>query len=316
MAILDSVKNVISGGAKSVGNLGSSALDLLNPSKARGLISGLLPGGGRAQPTVSPVIGFQNTEGVSEENDWRVKISLSPNNKIFYQSVNNELLRPLQETNGVIFPYLPTINVQHSASYSDTALTHSNQNMQFYQNSTVQEISISGEFTVQSAEEGQYLLAAIYFFRSCTKMFFGQGDNAGNPPPIVFLDGYGSHYFPHVPCVMSGFTHILPDNVDYVPVPVTKTTLEEQDIEDLGNYGSVNDSLGPRISPDFGSKKATGTTKLGYSSMTTATRLPTASTLTINLRPVYSRKNLHDNFDLHKFANGDLLGDKNRGGFL
>ena len=147
-------------------------------------------------------------------------------------------------------------------------------------------------------------------------MFFGSGNNAGNPPPVVFLDGYGSHYFPHVPCVVSNFTHQLAENVDYIPIPVTRTTLQEQDVEDLGNYGSVNDSLGPRIAPDFGSKKSTGTSKLGFSSMTSSTRVPTSSVISITLKPVYSRKNLHENFDLNKFAKGDLLGSKNRGGFL
>jgi hypothetical protein len=47
-------------------------------------------------------------------------------------------------------------------------------------------------------------------------MWFGQSTRAGTPPPIVFLDGYGEHYFPHVPCVITSFAHTMPPEVDYI----------------------------------------------------------------------------------------------------
>ena len=52
--------------------------------------------------------------------------------------------------------------------------------------------------------------------------------------------------------------------------------------------------------------------------ITTTTRLPTFSSIQITLRPVYSRKSLHDRFDLNKFAQGYLLADRDTGagGFL
>ena len=233
-------------------------------------------------------------------------------------------MAPLIETNGVIWPYTPQITVSHVANYSTAVLTHSNYSAHFYNNSDVNDITVSGEFTVQSVEEGQYLMAAIYFLRASTKMFFGQGTNMGNPPPILFLDGYGSHYFPHVPCVITNFTHNLSNDVDYLQVPITQTSLEDVTLTapdnpnggggpSLYDYGT-GDLKAVSFAPVFGSKKATSTQK--FTSIVSTTRVPTASTVSVTLRPVYSRKNLHDRFNLNDFAQGKLIGTKDFGGFL
>jgi len=327
----------------------NSAFDLLNPTTSRLSIAGLLPGGQSSLGKNVPQIGFQDASGqggatTAAENDWRVRVSLSPNAKILYQDINlpqNALQYPLLETNGVIFPYTPTINVSHNAIYSTAQLTHSNYPAHFYNYSEVAEIQISGEFTVQTVSDGQYLMAAVYFFRSATKMFFGTGaDNlVGNPPPMVFLDGYGSHYFPHVPCVITSFQHQLPTDVDYISVPISSTSLVETAapvstaVNPSENNG-VNNSLGDIIAPNYnlvgvaGNEAAAAAlaknnataaaTQLGYNTITTHTRVPTTSTITISLKPMYSRNNLHKNFNLSDFAQGKLIGDtiKGVGGFL
>jgi len=247
---------------------------------------------------------------------------------IFYQDptlLPNALMYPLLETNGVIWPYVPQISVTHQANYTPASLTHSNYTAHFYNNSEVADIQVSGEFTVQSPADGQYLMAAIYFFRAATKMFFGQGANVGNPPPIVFLDGYGSHYFPHVPCVITTFQHTMPAEVDYIQVPISKTSLTES---------AASAPAGPNTSVQLTEEekafvpalldsskegtKATTAPKLEYNTITTTTRVPAVSTIAVTLRPIYSRKNLHNRFDLNKFANGDLLADNDKGfgGFI
>jgi len=263
------------------------------------------------------------------EDDWRVRVSLSPSAKIFYQDLSlgpNALQHPLIETNGVIWPYTPQITVSHNAGYSTAHLTHSNYPAHFYNNSEVADITISGEFTVQNQEEGAYLMTAIYFFRSATKMFFGQSVNAGNPPPIVFLDGYGSHYFPHVPCVITNFNHQLPSDVDYLQIPVKTTSLESVDVPFDNNpmsqvnlYDDGTGTLGTKsYAPDFGSKKMLPDSKgniqkMQYSTLTSYTRVPVQSSISISLRPVYSRKNIYDRFNNEKFAAGQLLQDKKNG---
>jgi hypothetical protein len=72
----------------------------------------------------------------------------------------------------------------------------------------------------------------------------------------------------------------------------------------------LNDGLSTLLIPAF--------KQYAYKSIVTSTRVPTASTISITLRTVYSRKNLHDRFDLNKFAKGELLADKDKGygGFL
>lgn len=273
---------------------------------------GLTSGGGVGGPRQATSTGFQSTPGgeVAETTDWRVRIALANSSTIFYKDTTNSLMKPLSGTNGVIFPYTPTVNITHQAMYNSTQLTHSNYAMQFYQGSEISDITITGEFTVQDANEGRYLLAAIYFFRAATKMFFGQdvkdGAPAGNPPPLVYLNGYGAHYFPHVPCVISSFNHILPNEVDYIEVPINETT---QSI--TTNHGSVQGMVSGVDYPSMlSSSGVTGQTTQSTVSTTTTktTRLPTTSTISITLRPVYSRKSLHEKFNLGDFAAGKLVG--------
>jgi hypothetical protein len=332
MALPDfsSIAKSISSGAQglTVPKSSGTAFDLLNPANARRAISGLNIGGKGGFAKALTNIGFAGGAGggasAAGEDDWRVRLSLADSATIFYKdtSTQNSIMAPLVETNGVIWPYTPSITVSHVANYSTAVLTHSNYSAHFYNNSDVNDITVTGEFTVQSVEEGQYLMAAIYFLRASTKMFFGQGTNVGNPPPILFLDGYGSHYFPHVPCVITNFTHTLSNDVDYLQVPITQTTLEDVTVTapDNPNGGvSFLDNKGIENTPSLlrSNKGPTATTQK-FSSIVSTTRVPTASSVSVTLRPVYSRRNLHDRFNLNDFAQGKLIGDKKTGygGFL
>lgn len=243
-------------------------------------------------------INFQNADGspIAPELDWRVRVSMSKTMaSMFYDNPSNTLLRALNSktgTAGVVFPYTPTVSLSHTARYQSQSLTHSNYSSYFYEGSEVGSIQISGEFTVQNVLEGQYLMAAIQFFRICTKMFFGKDQYAGSPPPLVFLDGYGDAYLPHIPCVVTQFSHSMPGEVDYVPVPI-----------------------GVNLEPDGGFGGAVVLPSDSYGGLV---RLPTTSTITVNLQPVYSRKNIADNFTLEKYARGQTIQGptSTRGGFI
>lgn len=289
------------------GGYDPSVQGLNDPKNARLAVAGINAGGYAGAPAQEPSVSFStepDTGNADMEKDWRVRISLSERARFFYNAVEgNALLAPLKKTNGVIFPYTPSITVSHIANYSSTNPTHSNYSQNFYNNSDVSDITITGDFTVQNIDEGKYLMAAIYFFRSATKMFFGQGDGVGNPPPIVFLDGYGSHYFPHVPCVITNFSHTLTPDVDYIEIPMASKTLTTT--QNNTNWQTQDRLPGPR-QPALSQ------------SINEITRVPTASSISITLKPQYSRRNLHDRFDLTKFAAGELLRDKTGGygGFL
>lgn len=261
-------------------------LDIIDPGQARLALSGLLKGGSKNTGTqgLTPSVKFQ-----AESTDWRVRISLADSATYFYKNPNPGILAPLAKTGGVIYPYTPQISVTHAARYGSQNLTHSNYTNYFYEGSEVQAINVTGEFTVQTVEEGLYVLACIQFFRSATKMFFGSGsqlDNGGlvgSPPPMVFLNGYGSYYFPNVPCVVTSFQHTMGQDVDYVNIPVGGQVIKD----DNGTSGRVSDKY---------------------------TRLPTVSTLAVTLQPIYSRRNLADKFSLDAFARGDLI--KGKGGYI
>lgn len=119
-------------------------------------------------------------------------------------------------------------------------------------------------------------------------MFYGNSQLAGTPPPMVFLDGYGPHVMPHVPCVVTQFAHTMPSDVDYIGVPVG---------------GKIADIAGKPIPSN----------ELGV-----VTRLPTFTTLRITLQPVYSKNNIARNFTLEKYSQGGLIQspDSDRGGFI
>lgn len=251
----------------------------LDPSNLRKKISGLFSGGQNSpvsRASTPTQFGFNSSGNeVTVTDDWRVRVSLPANAFYFYRDsgLGNQIMSPLTGTDGVVFPYTPSITVAHVARYGEQKLTHSNYAAFFYEGSEVSAITISGEFTVQTADEGRYLLAAVYFFRSATKMFFGRDINpaAGTPPPLVTLDGYGANYFPNVPCVITQFSHTMPADVDYIEIP---TGLEGEEP--------------------------------GRANYTTSTRLPTVSTISVTLQPVYSRNQVAD-FSLVDFSAGRLL---------
>jgi hypothetical protein len=259
--------------------------------------SGLAPGANGLLTDIAGSvfnINFNGTDGstIKAEDDWRVRISMAkPTADLFYNRVDNAILRPLSETSGVVFPYTPSLTVTHSAKYGTTSLTHSNYSSYSYESSEVAAINISGEFTVQNIKEGLYLMAVVQFFRTVTKMFFGGDMNAGSPPPMVFLDGFGPAYLPHVPCVVTSFSHTMPSEVDYVSVPVGASISNNASGTILG---APTQNMGGPV------------------------RLPTSSTITVSLQPVYSRQNVARNFTLDRFSRGALIQNGNSpiGGFL
>lgn len=144
------------------------------------------------------------------DNDWRVRLSLPANFS------GSPLMRPLLETNGLIFPYLPSIILQSSANYKQLSPTHNNYPFFAYENSSVEQFAITGQFTVENSLEGEYWVAAVHYLRSVTKMAYGRTSNQGSPPPIVLLNGYGEYVFKNVPCVVTNFTVELAPDVDYI----------------------------------------------------------------------------------------------------
>jgi len=92
----------------------------------------LLPG---ANPTVK--IPMAGNWGTSTEYDWRVKLSVPSTME------SSPLLAPLAETGGMVFPYTPSLAMQHDASYQQVTPVHSNYPYFAYQNSDPKAMVIS-----------------------------------------------------------------------------------------------------------------------------------------------------------------------------
>ena len=159
--------------------------------------------------------GFAEGAWASEEpGDWRVRLSIPPN-----FNLPGPLGSKLAATNGMVFPYTPQIILQHSAQYGQQRPTHSNYPFPVYQSSSVDTISITGEFLIENTDEAQYWIAAVHYLRSVTKMAYGETSNQGSPPPVVRLNGYGDFVLKNVPVVVNMFNVDLPTDVDYLHVP-------------------------------------------------------------------------------------------------
>jgi hypothetical protein len=247
--------------------------------------------------------------------DWRVRLRLAPRSKYLYNAPQPGILQPLTVTDGVIFPYTPSITTAYKANYSQSDLTHSNYRGYFYGSSAVDPINISATFTAQDTAEANYLLAVIHFFRSATKMFYGQDAERGSPPPLVYLSGLGEYQFNEHSCVISSFSYSLPSDVDYIRAGSPgnigtdlTTRRDRQTVATNGIFGSLN-----RLASAFLTKGALPNSPLAPTTLplNNPTYVPTKMEISITLLPVQSRNQVSKQFSVKEFANGNLL----RGGF-
>lgn len=253
--------------------------------------------------------------------DWRVRIQLAAQSDYLYNAPDAGILKPLKNSNGVVFPYTPNIETSYKANYERYDLTHSNYRGLFYRNSSVDDISVRGTFTAQDSKEAEYLLAVIHFFRSATKMFYGQDANRGAPPPIVYLTGLGDFQFAGHPCVISNFSYSLPSDVDYIRANSFNLygadTLNQR-VQSNGpsrvSADQVRRDLLARVGINAGavpSKPIQSLPTRTVNNTERATYVPTKMEINITMIPVQTRDQLSKQFSVKDFANGNLL----RGGF-
>ena len=246
--------------------------------------------------------------------DWRVRLSLAPNSNYLYNVTNAGILDPLKPTNGVIFPYTPQISTNYKANYSNYDLTHSNHRGYYYQNSFTDTVTITGVFTAQTTQEANYLLAVIHFFRSVTKMFYGQSQNVGSPPPVCYLNGLGEYQFNKHPVLVTNFAYTLPNSVDYIRAgSANNLQLNQNPLRAKTNTANPALSSVQRLANAFLNKGASQNTRPPPTqpNKNNPTYVPTRMDIVITLLPVQSRAQVSQQFSMQNFANGNLL----RGGF-
>jgi hypothetical protein len=254
----------------------------------------------------------QNSQNIYNQNDWRVRLQLAPGANYLYLDPGNEgILKPLVDTQGVLFPYTPSILVNYAASYDAADIVHSNYKIFQYKNSSVDNFQISCDFTAQDTFEANYLLAVIHFLRSMTKMFYGQDQNPvnGTPPPLCYLTGMGAFQFDRHPLAITSFNYNLPTDVDYIPAGSTPTISGTQTPQTGGQpstrYGP-NISAGGRPPPPVFKPLAQGPSDPTY--------VPTRMSISIGASPIVSRNDISNNFSLKKYGTGELLRGSKRNG--
>jgi hypothetical protein len=126
--------------------------------------------------------------------------------------------RPLQRTNGIVFPYTPSVSVANQAVYQAVTPTHSNYASYAFKNSMSGPIQITGKFTAQNEYEASLILGIQHLLRALTKMRWGDDTNAGAPPPVCRLFAFGNSMLDNVPVVVQSWKLEYPDGVDYIQV--------------------------------------------------------------------------------------------------
>jgi len=248
--------------------------------------------------------------------DWRVRLSLAPYSDYLYNATGAGILAPLTATNGVIFPYTPNITTTYSADYEKYNLIHSNYRGLFYKSSSVGDLQIRGTFTAQDTREAAYLLAVIHFFRSVTKMFYGQDAERGTPPPLVYLSGYGDQQFSSHPCVVGQFNYSLPNEVDYIRTNGPNNfgpNMSNRQTPTASSPGGANFAGAIRLANALLNKgaipqlPAANALRSAVNNTNECTYVPTKMEIDITLIPVQTRSQVSKQFSLKEFANGNLL---------
>jgi len=181
------------------------------------------------------------------------------------------------------------------------------------------------------------LLAVIHFFKSVTKMFYGQDqENRGSPPPMVFITGLGEYQFSKHPCVVTEFRYNLPSDVDYIRagspnqggstfnlkglgaltnnpfvsalIPPSIKRLGSSPLVNLITGGVAGQLLGVTGIPKGAIQNTPSPPTIALNS---PTYVPTKMDITLSLLPMQSRNQVSTQFNVKDFANGRLL----KGGF-
>ena len=220
-------------------------------------------------------------EGDQFANDWRVRLSIA---------------------NWVSFP-----------------TTHTNYTYRGFTSSDPGGINITAPMYVEDASQALYWIAVVHYLRSLTKMFSGNDAKAGNPPPIIYLNGYGNYVFKNVPVVVESFDVALNAECDYIGVEVVGSMVSQ--LEGIaGGIGDISDAVGSIVSP---LKPITSTVSavantagqvanvlgafgLGGTVSGGITHVPTKSTFNVALKPMYSRRSAR-RFSLDRFVTGGYL---------
>ena len=166
---------------------------------------------------------------VSEKKDWRARLRPKAGGaEKFYSATGNDwLMKPIQESGGMVWQYVPAVTLTSTVEYHQTHTQGQNYPIRTYNLSTPTDIPISSDFTANDLDEARYLLAIMTFLKVATKGYFGDAavvsGDYGTPPPVLLFEYLGDYGFNKIPVVVQSYLLQLPEDVDYVPVKFEDT---------------------------------------------------------------------------------------------
>ena len=239
----NTIGNTINNLASNVKDIGSNFLNIGKFKRMKSELTKVKDGLLSFEKSANAII--TNPDGKVGNKDWRVSVSVP--SRIQEYMMGGSLLDPLKRTNmRCVFPYTPTVLVSHSANYNAMQPLHTNYPYYAYENSRVDQITITADFFVQNEAEAKYWIAMVHFFKTVTKMNYGGNDpDRGLPPPVCRLNGYGEYTFNNVPVIVTNFQFDLKKDVDYISTKLQGGTTSNLDfaVGDQGVAWAPSESL-------------------------------------------------------------------------
>ena len=157
-------------------------------------------------------------------------------------------------------------------------MVHNNYQQQSYSSTPNPDFIIQSKFISQTPDEARYVIGVLHFLRVVTKMHFGFDEYAGAPPPVLNFSAYGNVNFYNVPVVVSMYSPIYDEEMDYIEVDFVES---QEWVAD-----------GPLAPKRLGEKMGVA-------------HIPVEMGLSINLLPHYNPA-MQKRFNMRDFANGSL----------
>jgi hypothetical protein len=163
---------------------------------------------------------------IAPTTDTRVRLRAmrgdSQMQQVYGDRTADNILSILYDTDGMMFPYTPTIGVSQAVEYRSAELVHTNGSIETYTRTPSVTLSVTADFSVQNQREGRYALACLHFLRTVSKMYFGETDKAagkaGLPPPVLIFQGYGNYMFNNLPVIVKSHSYSLDKSMNMVTV--------------------------------------------------------------------------------------------------
>lgn len=173
-----------------------------------------LPGSGILQQLGANVPSFPNLPDILPSFPINLPTQVAPG------TVGALPLSPIYATDGLVFPYMPTIVESGGVKYDGTELTHANEAVYAYRSTENTRIGLSNcVWTCDTFDNAIYALAVLHFFRSYKLMDFGRREGTGRPPSPMWFSAYGQYAYNEVPVLLERADFIWPNDIDYVGIP-------------------------------------------------------------------------------------------------